>query len=337
MEIAKTLKKLSDSTFIGHHNETLKIAEQMLGDFSKKQSLFGGNTAFFIKGKSDKTILLEAHIDEIGFTVTAVSEEGFLSVAPAGGFDLRTLPSARVMVHGKQEIPAVFTSIPPHLSKDDMVFDDIEKLYVDTGLGSRAKELISVGDFITYKTEAAELLSNRVTGKALDNRAGVSTLLAVADMLREDAPDTNVIVLFCNQEEIGTRGAITSAFALDIDEAICVDVSFGDYPGIDAKECGKLGFGPMIGISPSLDRGLSDRLTSIAKAEGIPYQLEVMGGKTSTDADMVSLSREGIKTALVSIPLRNMHTNCEVVDTADIEAAAKLIYKFIALGGGENA
>ena len=333
IETIETLKQLSDSVFIGHKRDALKIAEQTLGDFAEKKELFGGNTAFLIKGESEKTILLEAHIDEIGFTVTGVSDNGFLSVANAGGFDLRALPATRVTVHGKEDIPAVFTSIPPHLSKEDAVFDDIAKLYIDTGLGEKAKELISIGDFVTFRSKAANLLGTRVTGKALDNRAGVLALLLVANILRGKRLPQNVLILLCNQEEIGTRGAVTSAFALKPQEAICVDVSFGDFPGISPAECGTLGEGPMLGNSPILDRDITLSLKAIADTADIPYQNEVMGGKTSTDADMVSISREGVPTALVSIPLRNMHSPVEVVDTADIEAAAKLIAEYVFKGG----
>ncbi|MBR3593203.1 MAG: M20/M25/M40 family metallo-hydrolase [Clostridia bacterium] len=337
MNTVSSLKKLSESVFIGHHNDTLKVAEQMLGDFGKRINLTGGNTAYFIKGESDRTVLLEAHIDEIGFTVTEVCERGFLRVATAGGFDLRALPSHRVTVHGKEKIEGVFTSIPPHLTKDEAVFDDIDKLYIDTGLGERAKGLVSVGDFVTYKKEAVELLGGRVTGKSLDNRAGVLTLLLVAEKIKAASVPANVVLLFCNQEEIGTRGAVTSAFALNPNEAICVDVSFGDQPGVAPAECGKLGHGPMIGVSPILSKSMYDRLRAVASKKEIPYQCEVMGGRTATDADMVSISREGVPTALVSIPLRNMHTDAEVVDTADIESAAALVYEYILAGGNENA
>ncbi len=336
IDTIELLKQLSDSVFIGHKRDALKIAEQMLGDFAERKNLFGGNEAFLIKGESEKTILLEAHIDEIGFTVTSVSDNGFLSVAAAGGFDLRALPATRVTVHGKEDIPAVFTSIPPHLSKDDAVFDDISKLYIDTGLGEKAKELISVGDFITYRQSAQKLLGTRVTGKSLDNRAGVATLLLVANLLRGKTLPVNVLILFCNQEELGTRGAVTSAFALGADEAICVDVSFGDFPGVSPAESGKLGNGPMLGNSPILDRALTSALKAAAEKLGISYTNEVMGGKTSTDADVVSISKEGIPTALVSIPLRNMHSSTEVVDTADIESAAKVIAEYILNGGQKN-
>ncbi len=336
IDTVSLLKQLSDSTYIGHIHDTLKIAEQTLGDFGKRINLAGGNTAFILKGESDRRLMLEAHIDEIGFTVCEVTDGGFLRVNCAGGFDLRALPSHRVTVHGKEDVPAVFTSIPPHLTKDEAVFDDIAKLYIDTGLGEKAKEIISVGDFVTYKTAATELLGGRVSGKALDNRAGVLTLLLVAEQLKGKTLPFDVILLFCNQEEIGTRGAVTSAFAVGADEAICVDVSFGDFPGVSPAESGRLGGGPMIGLSPVLDRALTDKLIKTALDNGISYQREALGGKTSTDADMVSNSRGGVPTALISLPLRNMHTDCEVIDTADINAAAKLIAEYILNGGNEN-
>ncbi len=336
MNTIDLLKALSDSVFIGHHRNTLEIAERLLGDFSTKVELCGGNTAFTLKGEGDRTLLLEAHIDEIGFTVTEITDEGFLKVAAVGGIDLRTLPSHRVLIHGKQPVSGVFTSIPPHLSKDEAIFDDIDKLYIDTSLGKRAKELISVGNFVTFAQSCRELLDFKVTGKALDNRAGVAALLLTALRIRDMALPCNVTFLFCNQEELGTRGAVTSAFELCADEAVCVDVSFGNQPGVAPHECGTLGSGPMIGYSPALSHDMYDTLCSIAKKAEIPYQSEIMSGKTSTDADMVSISRGGVATGLVSIPLRNMHTDCEIVSATDVVATAQLLTEFV-LGGGLNA
>ena len=332
MDILKTLKELSDSTYIGHHKDALKIAEQMLGDFSK-QEMPDGSAAYYLDSGSDKTIILEAHIDEIGFVVTEVFDSGFLRVAAVGGLDVRTLPSHRVLVHGKEEVVAVFTSIPPHLSKGETVFDDIDKLYLDTGLGAKAKELVSVGDFATYNTKAQELKGGYLTGKALDNRAGVTALLLVFEMLKGKDLPFNVVFLLCANEELGKRGAVTAAFGVDASEAICVDVSFGNIPGLLPSDCGQLGDGPMIGVSPVLDCEIGYKLSDLACNNNIPAQSEIMAGNTSTDADVISISRGGIKTGLLSIPLRNMHTDCEMVCISDIEATARLIYEYIVSGG----
>ncbi len=324
--------KLSESVCIGNITETLTAVDKMLTTGDKTYHT-GNNLSVFFKGEREHTLLIDAHIDEIGFTVTEIDERGFLKVACAGGFDLRALPSHTVTVHGKEDITAVFTSTPPHLSKEDAEFDDIAKLSLDTGLGAKAKDLISVGDFVTYKQEAKALLGDRVCGKSLDNRAGCAVLLLLAERLKNEKLPINVSLLFSNQEELGCRGAKTAAFALDADEAISIDVSFASFPGIAAHQCGKLGTGPMVGYSPILSRSVYDKLCAIAEKEKIPYQREVMGGTTSTNADMLSINRDGLSTGLVSVPLRYMHSDCEVIDTKDIENTAELLYKYIMAGG----
>lgn len=333
MDTLTLIKKLSDSVCVGSITETLDIAKEYLDGTHEIEMLTGGNLALKIKGEGNRTLLFDAHIDEISFIVNEITDGGFLKVSCVGGFDLRALPSHAVTVHGKEDIPAVFTSIPPHLAKEDAVYDDISKLSVDTGLGDKAKELCSVGDFVTFRTESSEMANGKITGKSLDNRAGVAALLLLADKLRGKKLPVNVTILLSNQEEIGCRGAKTAAFALEADEAVCVDVSFASFPGIAANECGKLGKGPMLGYSPILSRDIFERLISVADENNIPYQKEIMGGTTSTNADAVTLTKSGIPSGLVSIPLRYMHSDCEVIDKADVEAVAELLYKYAMSGG----
>lgn len=333
INIKEAVISLSNSVCIAHIDETVTLVEKMLGDGVEKKRLYGNALSAFIKGKTDRTLLIEAHTDEIGFIVTDVRNDGFVKVACAGGFDIRALPSHRVIIHGKEDIPAVFTSVPPHLSSGDTEFDDISKLSLDTGLGEKAGELISAGDLATYDKRACELCGNRVTGKSLDNRAGVAALLCLAKKFEKEQPPINVLLLFCGAEELGHRGAKTAAFSCECDEAIAVDVSFAAFPEISPEECGKLGHGPMIGISPVLSSAVARKLTETAKIGNIPYQVEVMGGTTATDADVLSVTKEGIPTGLLSIPLRNMHTDAEVIDTADIASTADLLYAYIMSGG----
>ena len=334
MDIKNIIKELSDSVCIGHIDDALKLAEGMLPERCEIKRLYGNSLAAFIKGKSDYTIAVEAHIDEIGFVVTDM-DGGFIKVAAAGGFDLRTLPSHRVTIHGKEDINAVFTSVPPHLSKDDAAIDDLAQIYIDTGLNC-ASELVSVGDFVTYSAKCEDLQGNRITGKALDDRAGVAALVYLANMIKEEPP-VNLLIMLCNAEELGTRGAKTAAFECEFDEAIAIDVSFAAYPGVDPAQCGKLSHGGMIGQSPILSRKIVNKLVSVAESNGLPYQLETMGGNTSTDADVITVTKHGIPTGLVSIPLRNMHTDTEVIDTEDVLAISKLLYSYIFAGGIKNA
>ena len=333
MDTKALIKNLSEKTCIGREREALDYALSLLSDIAEITPLYKNCAAALIRGESDKTVAVEAHIDEIGFVVTAVDERGFLKVATAGGFDLRCLPSHRVCVHGKKDVDAVFTSIPPHLSKDEADFSDISVFSLDTGLGAKAKELISVGDYATYKKECVSLCGDRLTGKALDDRAGIATLILLAEKFRDKKPPVNLLLLLCNEEELGTRGSATTAFGCDFDEVVAIDVSFGDWPSLSPEECGKLGKGPMIGTSPILSNGIFKALKTAAVNAGIPFQTEVMGGRTGTDADSLSISKSGIPTGLVSIPLRNMHTDAEVISVSDVEQVAELLYTYVCAGG----
>jgi len=326
------LKKLSEAVGLGHITEASEIAKAELLKYGTVRD-FGsiGLVAEIDKGK-EKTVMLEAHIDEVGFIVTHVFESGFLKVSNVGGNDGRILPATPVTVHGKTDIPAVFSSNPPHLSGENEVKTADEAL-LDTGLGEKVKDIVSPGDYVTYEKKFQELSGGRVCGKSLDDRAAVACLLEVASRVYDKDLPVNVIFCLSEQEELGTRGAKTAAFSIDCDEAVAVDVSFGDAPDVSPTKCGKLGGGAMIGISPILNRKITDKLTSVAKADNIPHQFEVMGGTTSTDADVISVSKDGIPCGLISIPLRNMHTPAEVIDMADLDSICDILEGYLLIGG----
>lgn len=330
MNIKETLFKLSDAVSIGNITEASVIAAEQLSKYAKTTQN-GITVVGEIKGESDYTLMLEAHIDEVGFVVTDIDEQGFLTVKNCGGIDLRALPSRTVKIHSKQDIIGVFCATPPHLG-GPKEYDDISALKVDTLLGKKAKEIISVGDFVTFNTAAASLQGSRITGKSLDNRAGVVCLLELAERLSGKKLPFNIVFVLSDQEELGCRGAKTAAFDISPDEAIVLDVSFADGPDIPSNDCGKLSGGAMIGMSPILDKNISKKLVAVAEENNLPYQTEVMGGRTGTNSDVVSVSKSGVKTALVSIPLRNMHSDTEIIDIKDIENVCDLLEKYI-LGG----
>ena len=280
--------------------------------------------------------MLDAHIDQIAFVVTDVDSKGFLTVKNAGGVDLRSLPSRRVTVHGKEKITAVFSATPPHLSKGEKEYDDIGEIKLDTALGGKATDIVSVGDYVTFANEPCELLGKRVSGRSFDNRSAVACLIAVAEMLKDKELPFNVAFVLSDGEELGLRGIRTASFKINPQEAIAVDVSFGDGIGIGDEDCSPIGSGAMIGISPTLDRGVSNKLIRICEEKNIPYTAEVMGGRTGTNADMISVNREGVKTGTVSLPLRNMHSDTEIVDLNDLESVCKLLFEYALSGGVEN-
>ena len=333
MDIKEVLFSLCDNAAIGNVDSASKIAKNMLSKYCDTVSV--GGLGFYGKfnADSDKTVLIEAHIDEVGMIVTHIDDNGFLTVANCGGIDVKTLPSLSVIIHGKREVKGVFCSTPMHLADKEQSFNDISEIKIDTGLKEKAKEFISIGDFVTYDTKAVSLLGSRVTAKSLDDRAGCTVLLKLAEMLYDKKPDINVVLLFSDAEELGMRGARTAVFDMDIDEAVAIDVSFALAPDLPSHKCGILSKGVMIGVSPILSSAIYKKLINLAKENDIEYQTEVMGGATGTDADVISVSKAGIPCGLVSIPLRNMHSSVEVVDIKDIESTAQLLYKYIACGG----
>lgn len=336
-EIKEELKALSTAVCAGPVREAADKAAEMLSRFAEvKKSDKNSTVTAFLKGERDYTILLDAHIDEVCLTVTAVDENGFVTAAKCGGIDIRTLPASRVIIHGAQKVRGVFCSTPPHLSSGEAEYDDISKIKIDTALGKKARELISEGDIITLDTSPAELLNDRITGKSLDDRAGIVCLTELARRLSGKRLPVNVAFAAVDAEELGLRGARTAAYEISPDEAIAIDVSFCVCPDVSEAEGGIMGGGAMIGISPVLDGRLSQSLIKIAKENKIPYQTEVMGARTSTDADVISLTRGGIRTALISIPLKNMHTAAETVDVKDIVSVCDITEKYILSGGALN-
>lgn len=296
------------------------------------------NTIATLNG-SGKTYLLDAHADRIGLIVTAITEGGFLRVARCGGMDARVLAAQDVTVWGKEPVYGVITSTPPHLQSADDAgkAKDFDDILVDTGLSKEeAEKLISAGDRITVKSPVSELMGGKISCPALDDRAGCAVIIRAAQLIAETGDAPTLKLLFSAQEETGGTGAVTGSFGIDADECISVDVSFADAPDMPSKKCGKLDKGPMIGFSPVLSYEISRQLEKTAKENGIPYQSEIMSDATGTNADHIALSRGGIRTGLVSIPLRNMHTAVEVVSVADVENCAQLIAKYI-IGGGLDA
>ena len=196
------------------------------------------------------------------------------------------------------------------------------------------KKYIKIGDALSFVSKPRMLLNNRVTAPSLDNRCSVAALIKTAELLKDVQTEYRVVILLSSQEETFGTGAVTGAFKLNADEAIAVDVSFASQPDISGQY-GKieLGGGPMIGISPILNKKMTNKLISLCEADGRKYQLEPISGRTGTNADHIAISRGGVKTAMVSIPQRYMHTAVEVISLDDVEACAKLLADYIISGG----
>ncbi|NBI66488.1 M42 family peptidase [Pseudoflavonifractor sp. 60] len=276
-------------------------------------------------------LLLDAHLDEIGFIVTG-HEEGFLKFAPLGGVDPRMLPDREVTLLTDPPIHGVVACLPPHVQGAEEMDKSlaIKDLYLDVGLSQEeALEKIPIGTPAAYRGGCDPLGEDLLRGKALDDRAGFAVLLDVLERVKDKQLSVDLYVLGSTQEETHSSGAITAAY--DIAPAMCVavDVTHGDSPDASKHETFKLGGGPVIGVGPNCARSLSGRLRELAKQLELPVQLEVMSGSSGTNAWPIQVSREGVVTAVLSIPERYMHTPVEVVSKRDLEDTARLLAAFV--------
>lgn len=283
--------------------------------------------------------LLDAHLDQIGMVITDIDENGFLKIAKVGGIDPRALLGHEVTVWGKETLPGVISCQPPHLLKPDSYEKSvpISDISVDIGLTkAQAEQVVSLGQRVTLKYRETDLRNDLYSASYLDDRSGVAAILLALEKLQKAGSKAKITVQFSAQEEVGTRGAGVSAFNKTIEEALVVDVSFAATPDSNPANCGKLSVGPMIGIAPVLCQDIYQGLKETAEKRNIPYQLEVMGETTGTNADVISITGSGVRTGLISIPQRYMHTPVETVSLTDIENTAKLLAEYILNKGGEK-
>ncbi len=335
-ELKKELFQLCSAAGVAGMQEVVAVATDLLKPLVDEVFTDAMGNVLGIrhsKAPDAPTIMLEAHLDEIGFLVTHIDGNGFVFVAGAGGIDGRVLTAQEVLVYGDEVYRGVFCSTPPHLSGKDGELPELSKRGIDVGMcAEEAKQHIPLGSRVMFLPSYCELNENVVSGKALDDRAGMAAILHCLRKLDDTCP-MNVAVAFCVQEELGCRGSDPAARRLQPDCAIVTDVSFALTPDGDPNKCGKLGKGVMIGVSPILDGDMTDKLLALAKEQEIPYQYEVMGGGTGTDADHISGCLYGIPTALLSIPQKYMHTPVEVVDLRDVAAVGDLMAAYICKGG----
>jgi putative aminopeptidase FrvX len=281
-----------------------------------------------------RRLLVMGHIDEIGLIVTHIDDDGYLWFAPVGGWDAQILVGQRVALATREGVlRGVVGKKPIHLlrEEDRKKVAEIRELHIDIGAadGERARERVRIGDVAVIDADPVELLGGRLVSRAMDNRIGSFVALEAARLISEAggaAWEVNAVAVA--QEEITFGGSRTSTFALAPDAAIVIDVTHAtDAPGVEIKELGKheLGSGPVITRGSTIHPQLFELLYDTATDEQIPFTVEASARATGTDADAVHLARAGVPTALVSIPLRYMHSPVELVQLDDVHAAARLI------------
>ncbi len=298
-----------------------------------------GNLMVGLNPSGSPRVMLAGHCDQIGLMIRFIDDNGYLFCVSIGGIDPSVMPGSRVVVHSKNgPVDGIIGRKPVHLMKQEERGGKVElrEMWVDVGAKNRkeAEQVVSVGDPITFRLEMSRLGGDLVTSPGFDNKSGTFVVMEALRLCSIKKIKCALFAVSTVQEEIGLRGAKTSAYGVDPQVGIAVDVTHAtDYPDIDKRVNGelKMGLGPVISTGPNINPKLESMLVKTAKAKKIPYQIEAAPGGTGTDANAIQLNRAGVATALVSIPNRYMHTQVEVVSLTDMESAAKLIAETVAL------
>ena len=299
-----------------------------------------GNAMAALNEKGSPRVMLAGHIDEIGFMVTHVSDEGFLSFSQLGGHDRQIIQGMRVKIMtAKGPVMGLLGKKPVHLMRGDegRKVPETSDLWIDIGAkdGKEAKKMVEIGSHAVVDMGFARMPNRLAVARGFDDRIGAFVAAEALRKLRGKRPKAAVFSVATVQEEVGLRGAMTSTFRVRPDVGIAVDVTHAiDYPGVGGKERArgsdnKLGKGPAITRGPNINPKVYSRLVAAAKKRKIPYQVEADAGIPGTDAAVIQISRAGVASGLIGIPNRYMHTPCEVVSLEDVENASSLLAQFI--------
>ncbi len=336
MDRKEFLQKLSNGDGISGFEYRIKdIIIDAFRDYSDSIQVDKlGNVIALKKGSGNGNvkIMIAAHMDEIGFMVKAIEDNGFLRFTSIGGIDPRTILGQEVMVHGKESLLGVIGSKPPHLqtAEEQKKTIKMEDMIIDLGFKKeRVSQIVEIGDSITINRKMIDLLNNRVSGKAMDDRAGVVALYELLKLLNEIKHFADIYLVATVQEEVTMSGASTSAYYINPDIGIAVDVGFGATPDLSKSDTLELGEGPGVTLGGNIHPGLRKKLIDVSKEFNIKTQMDVNAGPTGTDASAIQITRAGIPSLVVSIPLRYMHTSVELLDLEDIDTTAKLLAFYI--------
>lgn len=305
-----------------------------------------GNTIAVLNPDAPFKVMLAGHYDEIGFQVTYISDEGFIYFRNVGGVDKNTVPGLEVNILTESGLlPGIIGRKAIHLQspKERETPSELKDLWIDTGIedGAKVRELVKVGDAVSFRTNYHRAGENRIISKSLDDKIGAFVVIEVLKKLSSMKLPVGVYAVGTVQEEVGTRGVKTCSFDIDAQVGFCVDVGHAaDVPGTDKKSAGDviLGKGPILTRNADNNPVLVRRMMETADKNSLPYQL-VCGGKATggTDTCSMQISRAGMATALVSIPNRYMHTPVEICDLRDVENAIEILASTIASFSGNDS
>lgn len=322
----------------GFEEEAQEVVRQRLaGRCDQVRTDVHGNVLAGVNTEAALRVMLAGHVDEIGLMITHIDDHGYAYFQSIGGFDTNVLTGQRVIVHAADgPITGVIGRKPVHQLTDEERKNSpkMEDLFIDIGAKKlkEAQKYIRVSDPVTIEADMKFLLNDLVAARAFDDRIGAFVVTETLIEVAKRKPKVALWSVSTVQEEIGTRGAQTSAYGIDPHVGIAVDVGFAaDYPGVDKKKTGdtKIGGGPMLGRGPNINEAVFAGLEKTAKTQKIPYQVQAEPRVTGTDARVIQLNRSGVATALVSVPNRYMHSPNEIVSLKDADNAIELLTEYI--------
>ncbi len=332
------LKELSNTPGIpGNEDKIREIVIRETKDYVEGFEIDPLGNLIIHAGGNGPKLLLDAHMDEVGFMVSKIEQGGFLRVIPVGGIPSEHAYSQRVIIWGKEPVYGIFGSIPPHVRKGEKDnLPDIDELFIDTGLSEdEVRNLIKPGDAVTFDTQTVEQ-NDAILGKAFDDRVGVFVMIESLKRARKRSVDLYLVAAV--QEEAGLRGATTAAFGVEPTMAIALEGTVAlDTPGVpDHKKLAEMGKGPEIRLSDRsfvASKRWVDFISKLADSKGIKYQV-IVKKVGATDATVIQISRKGVHATAVSVPVRYIHSANSLLLKDDVEETIKLITAIIEEGGG---
>lgn len=341
MELKNLIFEFSEIMSISGHEKNsvnnLKSIEKIKQYFDEYRTDNVHNHIFIRKcgKKNAPKLMIDTHFDEIGMIVTEIKDGGFLKVTNIGGIDTRITQAAEVLIYGKKTLIGIIAATPPHLQKpgDNKKLLPVTDLLIDTGCNkTELEKSVEIGTPVGFKSKPIELLNDCLAGKGFDNKACVASAVYAISLLKDAELDWDIYLLLSSKEETSLLGAKAGTFSIKPDAAIILDVNHAYTPDTGVHETCKFGEGPAISISTTADRKLTKALIEFAKANEIKSQTVVEITSTGTNNNVIAYGNTGVPSAVVSLPLKNMHTYNEIINYNDAETLAALISEFIKRG-----
>lgn len=325
MELKDRIKALSEICGpAGFEDDAAKLAQEMLKplvDLVYRDAIGNVIGVRHCGIKNAKRLLIDTHIDEIGFVITG-TEDGFLKFSALGSIDARLLPASEILILEDEPFYGIIATLPPHILKRDEMkkTTPMDELFIDTG----GRE-VPPGTPAVFASGFRELSGGVLSGKALDNRACFAIALDALQNIGNAETNMDIYIMASAQEELGFRGARPGAFAVTPHQAIIMDVTFAHTPGTKREKTLDFGGGAAIGKGPHTSRAMTEHITNIARENDISHQFEVMPGDSGTNAGAIQLAGEGIPTAIISLPLKYMHSPIETISIEDTKSMSNLL------------